>query len=188
MQRYTHQAHAFSGEITYTLYEDHLTIDSTKADSYRIAYSQINSIAIEYDPTRVELNRYLTTVTHSKGKLKITNSSYISFGEFDEHNKTYREFIMALHQQSFKSNPNINYHKGTTQLNYIFSYFIAFFIVMVLLFAIFYSLTHSFMGMVAVKVIVLLFSFPYLIEYIKKNRPQSYDPLDIPQEALPQKD
>lgn len=183
MSYYHHIPHAFSGQVSYTVGDSVLEIGGDEAQS--IGYDSISTIILQYDPTRIELNRYITTIVHTNGKIEITNSSYVSFGEFHEHNEAYCEFIEALHEKASEVNPNISYHQGTTKINYIFSIFISVFIVVVLLFAIFYSFSHQFMGLVAVKVIVLLFSFPYLITYIKNNRPQPYDPKQIPSEVLP---
>jgi len=188
MRQYHHQPNAFSGQRTYTLYDDHIEISSSNVSTQSIAYNDIHSIQIQYDPTRVQLNQYITVIHYKGGKLKLTNSSYLSFGSFEEHNEAYHSFITKLHQEVSKNNPNINYFKGTSKYNYLFSIFSFFFIIVVILFAILFSWQHQFLGLVAVKVIVLLFSVPYLIAYMKRNKPQKYDPQTIPTDGLPLKE
>jgi len=185
MQHYTHQLHAFSDPTTFTIEDKYLQIEPIQEASKQIEYGQIDAIYMQYDTIGGELEHYVTTLHTSMGRIKITNGSYQSLGVFTSHHQAYRDFIVALHQKCFEANPNIHYFKGTSKANYFLSLFIAFFIVTVLLFAIVFSFTHQFMGLVAVKVIVLFFALPYLVEYIKKNRPISYDPLHIPKDILP---
>lgn|GEM_PF-1826999 len=186
MDQYSHRINAFSAETRYKLYDEFIEISSNEEEKWTIKYATITSITLQNNSSSRDPDQYSATVIYKGGKIKITNSTYTTYGESFKQNVQYYQFIHALHHQVAQSHSNIKYNQRGTKLNYLLSVFTVIFIILALSIAIYYSFRHKFMGLVAVKVIVLLFATPYMIDYLKKNRPDTYDPLNIPDTLLPQ--
>jgi len=186
MDQYSYRINAFSQENRYKLYEDFIEVSSNQEEKWIVNYANITSITLQNSSSNRDPDQYSATISYKGGKIQITNSAYNSNGESQKQNVQYYKFIQALHHKVASINSNVIYNQRGTKLNYLLSVFTVIFIVLALTFGIYYSFTHQFMGLVAVKVIVLLFATPYMIDYLKKNRPDKYDPLNIPDTLLPQ--
>ncbi|MCB1473677.1 MAG: hypothetical protein H6878_02550 [Rhodobiaceae bacterium] len=186
--RYTHTYHLFRKARSYMLTNDALTWEDEGAEGvHSLPFAMINDVRLAYRPTRVQRNRYLAHIQPKAGKrIDISNSSFKGFGSFIEHNEEYAAFIRELHRRLADAGVQATFHKGSSLMGYIGNLLLTAWIVAMLGLALVLLLSWGFMWIAVVKLVVIAFFIPTLIRFIIRARPQTYDPRDIPDGALPQ--
>jgi len=185
-QTYAHRNSLLSQLRSYRIEDDALYWQDDHQPEVRLAYADINSVEAQFSPTRVQANRYLLRLkTRSKGNVDITNTSYKGIGDFEELNETYVPFVIELHKKSAAKNPAISFKKGSSWAGYIFAIVVAVALIALIAGAGVFFLVSGMIWIAAIKLAILIFLFPRLIRYIKRNKPASYNPLMLPDHALP---
>ena len=186
MVEYSHR-HSFLTNIrTYKLGKKALFWQEGEGVEQYLPYGDIISVEGLFNPSRVQGNRYLLRLkTRSLGNIDITNTSYKSYGEFEEHNQTYLPFVESLHKKINEESPATRFIKGISQAGYVASIITAILLLIVLLVAGYFFLTNGLITVVIIKTIFIIIYYPSLIRYIKSNKPGVYDPLKLPHEIFP---
>jgi len=161
--------------------------DDDKAPIH-MPYGEITSVTCLFAPTRTQSNRYLLRIqTRGRGRIDISNSHYKSFGNFEEKNGSFVAFATELHKKIAACNPGTLFHRGSSMAGYIFSIAMAGILFVILVGAGLFFLMAGVIWIVALKIGLLVFYTPTLLRYIRRNKPASYNPLDLPKDILPQK-
>ena len=150
-----------------------------------LPFSKLISVNCSYEPNRVQANRYVIKLSTAKSSHIIASTSYVSLGNFEDRGESFRSFVMDLHRKIVEVNPAVVFKQGSSQAGYIFSIFVT--VGLICLFG-GLALVTLLMGLIPIAILkgaILLFMFPRLIRYVKKNKPGNYDPLNIPEDVLP---
>ncbi|MGE0846552.1 MAG: hypothetical protein AB7L41_09790 [Flavobacteriaceae bacterium] len=183
---YTQRMNALVKERTYSLTDDALEWRDDGADYVgRMPYDAITQIRLAYRPSRVQLNRYYGHIYGRGGRLDMTNSSYRGFGDFEQHDAQYSAFMRELHRRLAAKGLPVVFSKGSSLAGYIGNVALTLFIFAMIALAFVLLLTWGMVWIAVAKLAIILFFVPTLIRFILSARPAAYDPLDIPQEALP---
>ena len=183
---YSHRNSLLHNNRTYKIRNDKLVWQDDDIPEVSLEYSNIKTVEAQFAPTRVQSNRYLLRLTtKSKGKVDITNTTYKGIGHFEELNQTYVPFVRELNRRIAEKNPKIQFKKGSSWAGYVFSIFIGILLFVVIIAAFLFFLNAGVLWLAAIKLIILIFFFPRLLRYIKRNKPASYDPLNLPANILP---
>jgi hypothetical protein len=160
--------------------------DDDKAPVH-MPYGEITSVTCLFAPTRTQPNRFLLRLqTRSRRRIDITNSHYKSFGNFEEKNDSFVAFATELHKKITARNPGTLFHRGSSMAGYIFSIAMAVILFVIVVGAGLFFLMAGVIWIVALKIGLLIFYTPRLLRYIRRNKPSSYNPLDLPKDILPQ--
>lgn len=186
--QYTYRQSIATKPWTFRIEDDKLVWD--KADQSQPIAVHMGNIAMVrpvFDPTRVQFNRYVLHITTKKGKqIKLASMSYKGISDFEDNAPSYATFVKALHEQMAKINPSIQYVRGISKLGYAMSLLVMVFLIVLLGVAgllLINGVTHP---IVWVKLALLLYFTPTLYKYLKRNKPGVYDPMQVPEDLIPQ--
>lgn len=183
---YSHRNSLIHKNRTYLVGNSQLFWQDDNKPEISLPYVDIQSVEAVFSPTRVQGNRFLLRLkTKSKGEVDITNTTYKGIGHFEELNQTYVPFVRELNRKIAGSNPRVQFKKGRSWAGYVFSIFMAIILFVVIIIAFLFFLTAGVLWLAAIKLAILIFFFPRLLRYIKRNKPASYDPLNLPTDILP---
>ena len=184
---YTHTYNFFKKARSYRLTGSALTwMDEGEAGVKSLPYSDIKEVRLAYRPTRVQRNRYFAHIVPKSGKqIDITNTSFRGLGDLVEHNEAYSAFIRELHRRLVTMRTDATFHKGSSMLGYIGNMLLTIFIVAMVVLAFFLLTATGVVWIAVVKLAIIAFFVPTLYRFMKRSRPQDYDPRDIPDDALP---
>ncbi|MEX0636936.1 MAG: hypothetical protein WD135_09220, partial [Ferruginibacter sp.] len=105
MHTYKNRKHAFEKEVTWTLEDGQLKIESEEQIIKSIQLNQIARIRLSYIPTRARLNNYSCKISSVMGEDEFTSTQFISFANFKNTGKAYTDFVKALIQAVFVDHP-----------------------------------------------------------------------------------
>ncbi|MCB1479311.1 MAG: hypothetical protein KDJ62_10670 [Rhodobiaceae bacterium] len=184
---YTHTYHFFRKPRSYRLTGSALTwTDEGEAGMKSLPYSQIKEVRLAYRPSRVQRNRYLAHIVPKSGKrIDISNSTFKGFGDFVEHNEEYSAFIRELHRRLVEMRTDATFHKGSSWLGYIGNMILTVWIAAMVVLAFFLLTLTGVLWIAVIKLAIIAFFIPTLIRFMLRSRPQTYDPREIPEGALP---
>jgi len=183
---YSHRNSLIHENRTYRIGDDALYWQDDDKPEERLLYSDINSVEAQFAPSRVQSNRYLMRLrTRSKGKIDITNTTYKGIGDFEELNESYVPFVQELHRKIAEVNPAAAFKQGSSWAGYIFAILVTIVLVLVIIGAGMFFLTAGMVWVAAIKLAILIFFFPRLLRYVKRNKPGTYDPFNLPADILP---
>jgi hypothetical protein len=183
---YRFRAHAFTGDRTFLLTDDALVWGEDGARTDGVFYDDIAEIRIAYMPSRVARNRYRTQVIFRQGGMvELFNTHYAGFADFEERNDAYTAFVQALHGRLADRNLPVLYRKGSSPAAYVGNLVLTFgtFAMIALAFVLLFN--FGIVWIAVVKLAIILFFVPTLVRYLRRSRPQAYDPRAIPADALP---
>lgn len=185
--QYTHRPDALTSPLTYQLGEHALIWHDEKGRNGALEYASIKRVHLQYAPTRVQRDRYrLQLQTHNGKAFSISNSSYVSIGNFASHNREFSDFVRALHHRIAAHSPGATFEQGSSWPGYIATALVLLFTLLVIVLAGLYFLLAGQVMIVLAKLLILAFYVPYLLKYLRNNRPGSYPPEEIPMRLLPQ--
>lgn len=186
MVTYSHRKSAVDFNQTYTVEEDSLSWQCEAGKFGRLCYDTITSVEGKFSPTRFQPNRYsLRIKSYDNNALEITNTSYISFGNFEDRSNSYVPFVRTLHEKILRHNPGVNFQKGTSWGGYIFTIIVVTFIVTVIAVAGIFFVLFGLFWVTLIKLALLIYYFPSLLRYVKRNKPGEYDPINLPDDIIP---
>jgi hypothetical protein len=180
--RHSYRKSVLEKERHYELQKEgiHITSENRNDD---IPYSSIHAIHLKFDPSRFAPDKYLCQIYYDRDVEWISNSHYVSIGEFESRSESYCRLIEALHRP-LASNPKIVFKQGISSGKYYF--FIA--IVVFMLISVGWAMISWFDGsgsLIWARLGLLLVMAWMSIRYFKNNRPGYYDPMHIPDRLLP---
>lgn len=183
---YAHRNSLFHKQRQYRILHDGLAWQDDD-QSVVLPYCDIQSVELQFAPSRVQGNRYLMTLNAKKlGKVQITNTTYRGIGHFEELNETYVPFVQALHQKIADKNSDVVFKQGSSWAGYIFSILVVLFLILVVISAGWFFTMFGMIWVAFIKLVILAYYLPRLWRYIKRNKPAEYDPLALPQNVLPE--
>ena len=183
---YTHRHSLISKNRTYYIGSHALSWRDDSESEISLDYNDIQKVEAQFAPSRVQSNRYLLRlISKQKRKTDITNTTYKGIGDFEELNQTYIPFVTQLHRIITEKNPNTLFTKGSSKAGYIFSIFMLIILFVISVVAFLFFLISGVIWVAAIKLMIIILLLPRLIRYIKRNKPGSYDPLNLPADILP---
>lgn len=183
---YAARANAFVGRRTYRLTEDALTWEEEGKPLDSVFYDEIAEVRLAFTPSRVATNRYRAQVVFRAGGMaEFYNTDYRGILSLEEQNATYASFVRELHRRLAAKGKDVNYRTGNSRVGYILNVALTVFIFVMVAVAFLMLGTYEFVWIAAVKLAIVVFFIPVLIRYIKRAKPGTYDPLAIPERALP---
>lgn len=183
---YTHRLSALTKLREYRLTNDALIYKDENSSPVTIPYGIFSKVTAEFAPSRVQPNRYFLHLYGSNnGKIDITNTHFAGIGDLEDRSKAYVPFAIALHNKILVNNPAINFEKATTWGGYFFSIIIVLFLLCIVAVAGFLFVVSGLFWVTLIKLALIVYYFPSLIRYVKRNKPGKYDPLNLNQEILP---
>ncbi|HCD31187.1 MAG TPA: hypothetical protein DER01_02205 [Phycisphaerales bacterium] len=184
--QYTYRQSILTKPWTFGLKNNALTWEEEGKPLRMIPFTQITKVQPKFDPTRVQLNRHILHVhTTQNGIIKIASMTYQGINDFKDQASSYRTFIKAFHEQLSAANPKMQFSKGITQLGYLASIGVLIFLIVLLVGAVGFILMGAVNFIILIKLGLLLYFIPSLVGYIRKNKPGTYDPLNLPADILP---
>lgn len=182
---YHYREHALTDVNRLSLHSDGLASQCGER-SRLYAYSDIQSVRLKFDPTRVQTNRYWMDIEFLNApKLRVTNNSYVGFADFKDQSEKYRGFVNDLHHVLANKNAGVRYFAGSHFFSYLLSLLCTFFVIGILIFANIYLLLTGMFIVVFIKLILIVVYLPTLFRYLKANRARQYKPDAIPELLLP---
>lgn len=184
---YTVRSSLYSPKYKFKIGNDKLTWSNDKGSTGEIAYSDILSVNLLYDPSPGITNRYLISIKPRKHKrIYISNLHYNKL-ILEDQSVEFKKFVFNLHRAMVDVNPNINFYGGSILLwrSYIF---IALLFFSILLFAIIISFSDKSISLnwsLLLKFSLIAIYVPIIIRSLKRNKPRTYNPLSIPDALLP---
>jgi len=183
---YSHRHSLMSKNRTYDIGSHALSWQDDNESEVSLNYNDIQEVEAQFAPSRVQSNRYmLRLISKQKGKIDITNTTYKGIGDFEELNQTFIPFVTELHKKIAAENSDVQFIKGGSKAGYVFSIFMVVILFVVIIAGFLFFLMAGVIWIAAIKIIFLIFFFPRLIRYIKRNKPGNYDPLNLPADILP---
>ncbi len=183
---YRFRTHAFTKDRTFLLTDDALVWGEDGAPLDGVFYDDIAEVRVAYAPTRVARNRYRTQVIFRHGGMvELFNTHYRGFADFEERNPAYTAFIQALHRRLAERDLPVTYRKGSSHAAYLGNLVLTFGTFALIALAVVLLFNFGIVWLAVVKLAIILFFVPTLIRYLRRSRPQAYDPRAIPAEALP---
>jgi hypothetical protein len=180
---YTVRKTGFNAKTSYKLGKKSIQVYSEK-EQFEILYEDIKSVRLKYAPIKVESNRFECVIKSGKDKISIVSVNFERVFEFKIQSEEYVSFINCLHRklQDYK---NIQYYSGLTPFRYSLSVMIVVLAPLTIIGLIVYftEIVNSFYFVA--KFIGILSLFLVLLLYIKKNKPQNYEPLKLPKNLMP---
>lgn len=150
-----------------------------------IHLSNISTVRLSFDPTRMQTQRYRCRLYSAHGlSATIQNESYLSFGSFDNRSKSYNALIHLLIPRIASLNPHCIFKSGTSYLSWCAQALM----IVVLFFALIFVLIALYTAigpLVIIKLIIIAFFIPTLFRWFMKNKPRTFDPSEIPKSLLP---
>ena len=184
---YAHRQSALTKLREYRLGDDVLIYQDDGREPVNIPYSSITKVAAEYAPSRVQPNRYFVHL-FGPGKqiIEITNTHFVGFGDLEDRSESYVPFVTALHKKIVEHNPGATFGKASSWGGYIFSVIMVLFLLGIVAVAGFFFVLFGLFWVTLIKLLLIIFYFPSLIRYVKRNKPGDYDPLSLNVEVIPQ--
>lgn len=184
---YVFRENAFAKRRTYRLTADALTWEEDGGPLDGVFYDDIAEVQMTYAPTRFATNRYRTQIIFRQGGMvNLFNTDYAGIGDFPEKNAEYAAFVRELHKRLAAHGTNTVFRKGNSTVAYALNLALAIFIFAMIALAFVLLFNFGLMWIAVVKLIVVLVFVPVLIRYIRRVRPESYDPLALPPDAVPE--
>ncbi len=183
---YRLRANAFVKPRIYRLTEDALTWEEEGGKLDGVFYDGIAEVQLAFAPTRIATNRYRARIILKAGGMaELFNMDYRGFASFAEHDADYVAFLTELHRRLAAHGKGVVFRHGNSPTGYILNVALTIFIFVMIALA--FLLLFSWGGplVAIVKLAILLFFVPVLVRYLRKARPGTYDPLNLPAAVLP---
>lgn len=183
---YGFRAHAFATNRVFRLTEDALVWQDDGAPLDGVFFDDIAEVRVAYAPTRVARNRYRTQVIFKQGGMvELFNTHYAGFADFEERNAEYAAFVRKLHRRLAERNAPAAFRKGNSPAAYMGNLVLTLFVFAMIAFAFVLLFSFGLVWIAVVKLAIVLFFVPTLIRYVRRSRPETYDPRAVPADALP---
>ena len=182
---YSFRPSLIGGAWSFRLGEDAIHWTSG-TDSGRIPYDDVKRVRMSYRPRSMQRHRFLTELrTHSGPKVTIISTSWKSISELERLDRSYQDFVVALHKRLGARGRPIEFIGGANPVKFWISL------------VLFVPLVAGIIG-VAVRafredahvaaLLIVAFLAVFLfqgVNYFRRNRPVRYRPDAVPPALLP---
>ena len=182
---YEQRLHQFTATKTWEIREDALVWRDDKGGKGGIRFSEIKLVRLRFQPTRVERRRFALVIQIPGETCQITNIHYRGVMDFEERSDDFTRFVEVFHEYLVVANPDVIYRSGSTIPSYIFNVVISIFVLLVILGVGLIAVFSGIIWLVAIKIALVIFYLPTLYKVLVKNKPMTYDPLNIPDHIKP---
>jgi len=183
---YPNRPSALDKESRYLIRDGHLVRMEGEEVKGLYPLSETRSLRLRFFPTRVQLSRYECHVQiGQKPALKLVNEYYEGPMDFRDQNAAYREFVKTLIREIRASGANAEFQAGTTQGAYCFNVGCAIFVLIALFLGAVVLFFWVNSAIALAKLLILLIFLPTMLAFLKKNKPTSLDPENLPSSVLP---
>lgn len=183
---YRVRVNLFSGPRIYRLTETALTWQDDGKPLDGVFFDDIAEVRVAYAPTRFATNRFITRIVFRQGGMvELTNIDFRGFANFVEENDAYVAFVREFHRRVANA-PGVVFQKGSSPGGYALNLVITAFVVVGIAFALFMLLNFGLVWIAVAKLAIIAVFVPVLFRFVRRAKPERYDPAAIPAEALPQ--
>ena len=153
----------------------------------RIAYDQIASIRVRFDPTRVDrVRERCDLIGPNRVKISLFSTRYKGFGDFTDQATTFKPFIHELTRRILAARPDTPVYSGLTWTSYLLQH--GFLLLAVLgLASILGTAGVPAFGTIWIKILITVSYVGVLWAYANRNLPRRLNPPGAPavNEILP---
>lgn len=176
---------ALEPERTWSLRGDTLYRETEDQATFAIPLKEITKVSLAYEPTRMQTRRYRCYLHNALGKVAtIQNEHYKGFASFEDRSATYTLFLLLLISRVAAINPECQFFTGVSYLRWIANA-VFFFGVFGLLIVVMFFMFTAIGWLVIVKLAIIAFFIPVVIRWFVKNKPNTFNPSEIPKDLLP---
>ena len=183
MAKYSHRLNAFKPTLTWEVTKGGLVWSDEKDGAGEIPWGKIKSVRLRAEPSRAETRRVVlhvyTPIDHP-----ISNIHYKGPMNFHAQKDEFRSFVLAFHKAFPKGTETI-FHKGATRGAYIANALITLGVLAFLfLLAPLLALTGIPSAGSIVRIIIIILFVPILLSMLVKDKPDTYEPDEVPLSLL----
>lgn len=182
---YSFRKSAFEKEKSYKLTKDGIQITDHNGSVSLAKYADILQVNLSFVSTKHNSFYQCELKLKTGSGLLLKSQHFAGIANFEDRNADYAKFISGLHEILNASGLNIKYKKGISSLGYFAS--MAVFIIAGILFPI-VSIGMLIGGQIifgALGVFVSIMLFLRMKKYMKKNKPGTYTPDQLPETLIP---
>src|SRR5262249_19555755 len=126
---YDYRANAFVGRRLYRLTPEAMTWEEAGKPLDGVFFDDISEIRLAYAPTRWATNRFRAQIIFRQGGMaELSNTDYVSIGNFKELNADYRAFLSELHRRLADHHTPTAYRVGNSPGGYIANWLLMIFV------------------------------------------------------------
>lgn len=171
------------GETTFRLTETTLEMNRPGFHS-AVPYSEISKVRLYHDPSRFAMNKYQCEITlRTSATLILKSVHYRGIADFEDRGQLYSDFIREFHQR-LTDYPDVTYHSGNNPGCFAGNLIITVGSIILLIVVFMYMGAPTTFGSIFKLLVVGVMSI-YTIQYLRKNKPATYSPDQIPERILP---
>lgn len=186
MKSYSTRKNAFTKTQTFVLDAGKLDILTEGGAPRSIPLTDVQQVRLAYDPTRFEPDRFRCEfTTRQNWQWEFFNRSYAGVATFTETTAEYRRFVREFHAQVARANPACRFLAGCSPGQYTFNVACLAFAALMVVGAVIFFWNVGFHALAGVKLLLILAFTPMALGWIRRNRPQPYEPHSIPTNVLP---
>jgi hypothetical protein len=183
---YTVRANAFTGRRTFRLTDNALTWEEDGKPLDGVFYDDVAEVRMRYAPSRAWTNRYVAQILFREGGMvELSNMDFVGFANMREQNADYAAFLRAFHRRLAERNATAIFRKGSSAAAYAGNLALTAFILAMIVLAAVLLVTWGFVWIAAVKLVIVVLFVPVLFRFIRRAKPETYDPRALPADALP---
>lgn len=144
----------------------------------RIAYNQIVSIRVRFDPTRLDkVRERCDLIGSNRQKISLFSTRYAGFGDFEDQSATYKPFIDELTRRVLAVRPETPVYSGLSWTSYLFQHGLLLLAALALA-SILSVAGFPALGTVWIKILITISYIGVLWAYTKRNLPRRLNPPD----------
>lgn len=181
--RYATRNNAFEPACTWVLDGPWLWREVEGQSPVMIRLEDLQSIRLQFAPSRPEPNRYCCGLTLRNGaSYSFFNRTYAGPYNFPDTSREYNVFVRALHAALARHHPGIDCLAGPGIASYLLQ---GGFVIAAFLLLAGVLLLTGMQALATVQVIFIVFYLPTLLHWFKRNRRTTYPLHGIPADLLP---
>ncbi|HED66442.1 MAG TPA: hypothetical protein ENJ09_12925 [Planctomycetes bacterium] len=187
MTEYCQRRDLFQKERRYTLSPRCVEWTDSGGECGGFDFADVERVELKFVPTRYQRNLHRTVLRgRAKQKLKLTNTHFKGLAAFEDRSAIYVPFLRELHRALAAANPSVRYTRGMSHFGYTLTLVLCLIGGVGALFGAYYGLVKDNGWLLFDCLLLLAVGVLRMWSYLAKNRPGSYDPLELSDELLPQ--
>lgn len=181
---YTVRKSVLESARTWTVDENGLSW-SAPDSSGRLAFSDMRAIRLDWSASRFDTARHTVRVSGRTGTAAaIVSTSYKGIGNFSDQAECFVPFVRALIGLAHRANPHCEFWAGASPVKYAGNV-LALAAGVLALAAVLLTIGSPLTGLIAMKILLIVFLAPLGVRWLIVNWPRRFDPRQIPADLLP---
>ena len=183
---YSHRKSVLAPALLYSLQGATLQWSDDNGGSGSLNLADIVKVNLLYDPTRFERNRFRTNLQARSGKsVLFTNMAYRGVADFEDQSAAYVAFVRGLHARLAAQAGEVDFSGGSSPTKYLLYWLLTIFVVVMLIAASIWFFMVGLSWLSLIKLAIACYYIPTLFAFMKRVKPRSYQPDNIPADLLP---